>query len=146
MRKTYFVLAVITLVLGAAIYPLFRGPNLLIWRILPKPGFWDICRILLDEKRGILSVLVDSGPDFLWFLSGICVLRGVWLHEPKTQAVYIIIFYIIAAGYNAGQYFGVVPGTFDVIDLLTMSGVALTEGIIFTTFIKRRIKHGEKKC
>jgi len=102
-----------------------------------------MCRIPF-EKGGFLSVLADSGPDCLWLLSGIFALRGLWFFEQKTQAVYIAIFYTIAAGINAGQYFGVIPGTFDFIDLLTMSGVALAEGVIFNIFIKRRIQHDEK--
>jgi hypothetical protein len=139
MRKAYFVLAAVSLVCGAAIYPLFRGPDLLVWNVLPKPGFWDMCRIPY-EKGEFLSVLTGSGPDCLWLLSGIFVLRGVWFHERKTQAAYLAVFYTSAAGYNAGQYFGVIPGTFDFIDLLTMSGVALTEGIIFIFFIKKEKK------
>jgi len=142
-RKAYFVLAAVSLLCGAAIYPLFRGPNLLVWTVLPKPGFWDMCRIPF-EKGGFLSVLADSGPDCLWLLSGIFALRGLWFFEQKTQAVYIAIFYTIAAGINAGQYFGVIPGTFDFLDLLTMSGVALAEGVIYKFSSKRRIQHDEK--
>ena len=146
-REAYFVLAAISLVCGAAIYPLFRGPNLLVWNILPKPGFWDKASLLGKipyEKGGFLSLLSGSGPDCLWLLSGILVLRGVWFFEQKAQVVYLAVFYTIAAGYNAGQFFGVVPGTFDFFDLLTMSGVALTEGIIFTFSSKRRKQHDEK--
>ncbi|MCL1931793.1 MAG: hypothetical protein FWF55_08250 [Treponema sp.] len=146
MRKAYFVLVAVSLVCGAAIYPLFRGPNLLVWNVLPKPGFWEKASLqgkIPYEKRGFLSVLTGSGPDCLWLLSGILVLRGVWFFERKTQAAYIAVFYIIAAGYNGGQYFGIVPGTFDFLDLLTMSGVALTEGIIFTFSSKRRKKDEE---
>ena len=143
MRKAYFILTAVSLACGAAIYPLFRGPNLLVWNVLPKPGFWDKTSLLDKisyEKGGFLSVLSGSGPDCLWLLSGIFILRGVWFFERKIQAVYIAIFYTIAAGINAGQYFGVIPGTFDFFDLLTMSGVALTEGVIYIFFIKKEKK------
>jgi hypothetical protein len=133
------VLAAVSLACGAAIYPLFRGSNLLVWTVLPKPGFWDLCRIPY-EKGGFLSLLVDSGPDCLWLLSGIFALRGVWFFEQKAQAAYIALFYLIAVGYNAGQYFGIVPGTFDFFDLLTMLGVALAEGVVFVFSSK-----GEKR-
>jgi len=141
-RKAYFVLAFIFLICGAAIYPLFRGPNLLVWNVLPKPGFWDKANILGRipyERGGFLSILMDSGPDCLWLLSGIFILRGVWFLERKAQAVYIAFFYTIAAGYNAGQYFGIIPGTYDFLDLLTMSGVALAEGVVYRFSSKRRI-------
>jgi hypothetical protein len=145
LQTKYFTLAVILLVCGAMIYPLFRGPNLLIWTVLPKPVFWDMCRIPWNEKSGFLSVLAGSGPDCLWLLSGIFVLRGVWFSDTKTRAIYIALFYCIAAGYNAGQYCGIVPGTFDLFDLLTMSGVALTEGVIFNIFIKNKEKNYDEK-
>ena len=99
-------------------------------------------RIPVNTNNAVMSVLVYSGPDFLWVLSGICFLRGLWYREQKTQKAYIVSFYLLAAGYNAGQYFGLIPGTFDLIDLLTMSGVALAEGIIFALFTRR--KHHEK--
>ncbi|WP_461255797.1 hypothetical protein [Treponema sp. R80B11-R83G3] len=146
MRNIFFILAGISMAIGALIYPLFRDPNLLIWNFFPKPVFWDMCRIPINEKNVLTAVFVYSGPDFLWLLSGIFLLRGVWLFQPKTQDVYIAAFYIIAAVWNTGQYFNIVPGTFDFLDLLTMSGVALTEGIIFNFFIRRRIQNDEKKC
>ena len=141
MRITYFVLSAISMLCGAIIYPLFRGPNLLIWKIIPKPYFWDLLQIPLDWSEGILAILIGSGPDFLWFLSGIFLLRGLWFNNLKTQNIYIILFYIIGAAYNAGQYFGFVPGIFCIIDLLTMSSVALIEGIIYYFFIQRRINY-----
>ena len=102
-------------------------------------------KIPINEKNGLISVLIGSVPDCLWFLSGIFALRGLWFFEQKQQRVYITLFYFIAAAYNAGQYFGVVPGTFDFFDLLTMLGVALTEGVIYNFFIKNKEKQHDEK-
>ena len=135
-RVIYYMLSLFSLVCGAAVYPLFRGSNLLIWNIVPKPVFWGMGQTSFP-KESIASVLAGSGPDFLWTLSGICVLRGLWYHEPKIQKRYLVFFYLTAAGYNLGQYWHFIPGTFDILDLLTMSGVALAEGIVWTFFIRR---------
>jgi len=143
IRKNYFILSVLSLVSGAAVYPLFRDSNLKIWAVVQKPNWWGMAKIP-HAKTGLISVLVNSGPDFLWLLSGICLIRCLWHCEQKTQKVYLAIFYLIAIGYNACQYFGVIPGTFDLFDLITMSGVALAEGIIFIFFIRR--KQNEKIC
>jgi len=142
-RTTYFVLSAVSMICGVLLYPLFRGPDLLIWKVIPRPDFWETLKIPLDWSEGILLVLIGSGSDCLWLLSGIFLLRGLWFYKQKIQTIYIIIFYIIAAVYNAGQFFGIVPGVFCVIDLLTMSSVALAEGIIYHTFIKRRIAYEE---
>ena len=90
-------------------------------------------------KKGIASVLVGSGPDCLWFLSGICVLRCLWYHDLKMQKLYLAIFYLIATGYNLGQCFRLMPGTFDLLDVLTMLGVALAEATIWKFFKERTI-------
>ena len=63
-RAVYFMLALVTLACGTAIYPLFRGPDLLLWNIAPKPGFWGI-RQLPYPKAVIASVLVGTEQDFL---------------------------------------------------------------------------------
>ena len=139
-RAAYFITAFMTMACGAAIYPLFRDPDLLIWNIIPKPGFWEQLRIPVNVENAFISVLVYSGPDFLWCLSGICLLRGMWYNDRKMQRLYLIPFYFIAAGYNAGQYFGLIPGTFDILDLLTMSGVALAEGMIWNFFISKELR------
>jgi tetratricopeptide (TPR) repeat protein len=146
IKKNYLILSILSLVSGAAVYPLFRNSHLLIWAVVQKPNWWGIAKIP-HAKTGIISVLINSGPDFLWCLSGICLIRCLWHCEQKTQKVYLAIFYLIAIGYNVGQYFGVIPGTFDLFDLITMSGVALTEGIIFIFLsgeskMKRFVKHG----
>jgi len=143
-RRLYFAFAILSLVCGIGLYVFFRGSNLLVWSIFPIPKFWDVLKIPLNEKS-ILSVLFGFVPDCLWLLSGIFALRCYWFFELKTQALYILIFYLISAGYNIGQFFGIVPGTFDLFDLLTMLSVALIEGIIFNFFIKRRIQNDEEK-
>jgi len=100
-------------------------------------------RIPLSSKGGLLSIFIDSGPDCLWLLSGLFVLRGLWFFKRKTQTVYITLFYLIAGNYNLGQYFGIIPGTFDFIDVFTMSGVALIEAVVFIFFVKGRIQDEE---
>ena len=141
VRKWYYLFAVITLLCGAAIYPLFRGSDLLVWQVIPMPGFWEMLRLPVSTTSNLfMIVFVYSAPDFLWLLSGIFFLRGLWYFQPKTQTVYIIALYIIAAGWNAGQYFGVIPGTFCYVDLYTMSGVALAEGITYKFIVKKESK------
>ena len=138
-RTSYFRLSVILLVCGAIIYPLFRGPDLLIWKIISKPYFWEFFRISFDwTKNGFLSILIGSGPDCLWLMSVILFLRGLWFFNVKIQTIYILLFYIIVIIFNTGQFLGIIPGIFCIIDLLTMLGVALAEGIIYNFLIRRR--------
>ena len=145
IRSKYFIFAGISMLVGAAIYPLFRSCDILVWQILPEPSFWHIFHVHIHTNDPIILFFIYSGPDFLWFLSGIFLLRGFWLFEPNNQNKYLVVFYIIVFGLNVGQYLRIVPGTFDLIDLLAISNVALIEGIIYNVFIKRRINYDEKK-
>jgi len=145
IRRIYFVLAAISLICGTAVYILFRDSDLLVWTVLPRPAFWDMWKIPINYRSNFITVLAGSAPDCLWLLSGIFALRGLWFFELKTQTMYVLVFNFIALSYNMGQYLGIVPGTFDYFDLLTMLSVALAEGIIFFTFIKRRIQDDEEK-
>ena len=92
-RKLYFSIALVTLFCGLAFYTLFRSSDLLIWNILPRPIFMDIWKIQYP-KYGFISILIGSGPDVLWFFSGICFLRGLWYFDIKNQTLYIVSFYL----------------------------------------------------
>ncbi|MCL2800951.1 MAG: hypothetical protein FWD28_04255 [Treponema sp.] len=74
-RNVYFILAALSLICGAAVYPLFRSSNLLVWEVFPKPAFLEMFRVSWDKDNVFLSVLIGSAPDFLWLLSGIFILR-----------------------------------------------------------------------
>jgi glycopeptide antibiotics resistance protein len=76
----------------------------------------------------------------LWFLSGVLLLRCLWAGQWKWQAVYIAVFYFLALTIEISQLGTNVPGTFDPFDLLFMGITALLEGVIYNSFIKRRIK------
>ena len=143
--RRYCILAVLALAGGAVIYPLFRGADLWVWQFIPRPHWWEMLRIPFDSTNAVVSALVYSGPDALWLLSGIFLLRALFFHERRIQSLYINIFVCIAIGIEAGQYFGIVPGTYDLIDLLFMSGVALAEGIIYTFIVTKRRKRNETK-
>jgi hypothetical protein len=51
---------------------------------------------------------------------------------------YSLVFCAAALSLEAFQGLGILPGTFDPLDLLVMGGIALIEGVIYTKIIKRR--------
>ena len=135
-RGVYLVLALLTMLCGMAVYPLFRGPNLLLWSVVPRPGFWEMWRMPYP-KEGIAAVLVGSGPDLLWFLSGILLLRFIWFYRIKTQRAYVLCFYGIGFIFEMSQLSEKVPGTFDLMDLFFMGMGAFTEALLHKFFVKR---------
>jgi len=140
-RTIYFAISLFTLLCGVAIYPLFRGPNLLVWGILPRPAFWGSWQMPYP-KGGLASVLAGSGPDCLWFLSGILFLRFIWFYRTKIQKGYILFFYGIGAVIEIIQLSEKIPGTFDLLDLFFMGIGAFLEALLHNFLLG---EHKERK-
>jgi hypothetical protein len=129
----------VSLIGGLAIYFFFRSRDVVLFAWLPKPPVLDSFFIPLKPST-FASFLRYNLPDMLWFLSGVLLLRCLWVGQRKWQTFYISVFYIIALTIEISQLGTNVPGTFDPLDLLFMGITALIECVIYNSFIKRRIK------
>jgi hypothetical protein len=146
LRFFYLLSAGFLLLMGIAIYVMFRSSDLLVWKVFAKPAFWNKYAIATSIENGnFLSILVYHGPDGLWLLSGIFLLRAIWLMQTKICMAYIGALCLIGILFEIGQYYKIVHGTFDFFDILTYLSVALVECIFFKLFIERRIFYDEKK-
>jgi hypothetical protein len=76
-------------------------------------------------------------PYGLWCLSGLLLLRGIWLHDVKWRAIYGGIFIAIVMSYVFLKLPKITPGTFDILDLVFMGFFAFIESLIFNMFIRR---------
>jgi hypothetical protein len=137
-RTLYFVLSPLLLVIGIAIYFLFRkNDGMVLFDWLPGLRARKGLAIQVDKNR-LATLAVYSVPDGLWLLSGMLLMRALWWATPKTGTVYAFIFCALAAGFELLQMTGHVPGTFDPADLVVLVCAAFVEGFIFKCFIKRR--------
>jgi hypothetical protein len=84
-------------------------------------------------------MLLFNLPDGLWFLSGLLLIRAIWLDNPKWRVIYFYIFFLIALFMEIIQIFEGIPGTFDFLDIGFMVFFALAESLIFNKFINRSI-------
>jgi hypothetical protein len=139
IRRRYGIASLSALVCGLAIYFFFRNRNVVLFTWLSKLPMLDSFLIPLKHSA-IASFLRYNLPDMLWFLSGVLLLRCLWAGHWKGQTVYITVFYILALIIEIGQLGENVPGTFDPFDLFVMGITALFEGVIYNSFIRRRIK------
>jgi hypothetical protein len=85
------------------------------------------------------SMFIFNLPYGIWCLSGLLIVRAVWLKNIKQRSIYGGIFITIVMSYVVWKLFGIIPGTFDVIDLIIMTSFAFLESLIFNLFIKRRV-------
>ena len=64
-------------------------------------------------------------------------MRSVWVDNHKTSQVYVGVYILFAFLFEVSQNFNIMPGTFDVLDLITMGIIALCEQIIYKIKFRR---------
>jgi hypothetical protein len=138
--KTFYgLLSLSALIAGMLIYLLFRDLNkMILFAWLPKPVFAGTALIRLEPSL-FSNILRYNLPDMFWFLSAILLFRYIWFYRTKIQKAYIVCFYISGAAFEISQLSEKAPGTFDAPDLVFMGIGALVEGLLYNTFINRRL-------
>jgi hypothetical protein len=129
---------------GLLIYFLFRNSDLLIFDWFGALRGFNTLYIPAGNNPVVLFI-INSLPGGLWLLSGILLLRAVWLTNKKWSRIYVLVFCLAAVVLETAQLFEQAPGTFDFFDLLCFGEIALLEGVFYTIFIAKGIKNYEQK-
>jgi len=80
IRITYGLLALLFLVMGMCIYLLFRDlNNIVLFDLVPKPSFLATPLISLNTDTIWGYLFVFNLPHGLWCLSGLLIIRAIWL-------------------------------------------------------------------
>ena len=139
LKANYGFLSILSLITGMFLYLLFRDfGTMIIFTWVPKPVLAGTVLILLKPSL-FTDFLMYNLPDALWFLSGILFFRFIWFEKVKIQKAYLLSFYVIGAIFEISQLSEKVPGTFDLLDLFFMGLGAFVEGLLYNTYIKRRL-------
>ena len=118
------------IILGGLIYILFRTEGLLMFQWAEALSLTD----LISRGRAAAAPLLPHVPEFVLF----CVPDGVWVFSATAffarlwhdgplwmRAVWIGITPAMAIGGELGQIVGLVPGTFDVLDMIAYIGATV---------------------
>jgi hypothetical protein len=125
---------------GMVIYAFFRDiSNMLLFHFFPKWSFLSELYIPLNADSIWSYMFIYNLPYGLWCLSGLLLVRAVWFGNIKWRMIYGGIFIAIVMTYVFLKLPGIIPGTFDALDLIFMGFFAFMESLIFNLFIKRRI-------
>ena len=140
LRGAYCVAASLALLGGIAIYVFFRDTNnLLVFRYFPQLLFLVEIRTIPVNTDTIWGYFfVFNLLHGLWCLSGLLVIRAIWLTNVKWWAIYGGTFITAASLLEFAQLNENIPGTFDVFDLTAYGVFALAESAIFNMSIRRR--------
>ena len=137
-KLSYYIAAFMAIFSGMAIYAFFRNTNnMLLFRFLPKWSFRNSLDISIEPDSIWSYIFIYNLPYGLWCLSGLLFIRAVWLINTKWRKIYGGIFITIVMFYVFLKLPGIIPGTFDVLDLIFMGSFAFLESMIFNMFIRR---------
>ena len=133
-RYFYFSFAFVTLLMGGFIYIHFRDANILFLTWLRYLNIdYSSIRQINQINSIIMNKIIYNLPNGLWVLSGLLFLN-TFSENKILLKDYSIIFITICMSYEIGQHFNVIPGTFDIFDIIAIiifSGIGLLANILW---------------
>lgn len=123
-RIIRIILSFIILIIGGLIYVACREKTLLMFSWFDSLGISgeiDTFRSIVDTE-GVYGWVINSLPDGLWLFSYMFLVDAIW-NGTKTISSYFFIYYLpsLALISEFLQYFGLIPGVFDWIDVFSYS-------------------------
>ena len=125
----------IILLAGIIIYILFRNQNLLLFHIFPKPSFLNIINFPVKTNSFLSNLFIYNLPGGLWFISGLLIIRAIWIDNQKWRITYSGIFTLLALILEISQLSLKIPGTFDLMDITLIFFIIFIDKIIFNKLI-----------
>jgi len=119
-RYSGFIFAFITISIGGIIYVCFRDENILLFAGLRYFNInYSLFRQVHLGNNFISEFIIYNLPNGLWALSGLLFLQ-TFLMDKKILNIYSLIYAGVCLLYETGQYFNIVPGTFDILDIVAI--------------------------
>ncbi len=109
------------LFLGGIIYLGWRSGNLVMFQLLEQCGMIDILIPIreLGNTYSLFDWMLYSMPDGLWLFSYMFIIDAIWNnHKNILRLLFLWSLPIIAIMSELLQYVSIIPGTFDIVDLL----------------------------
>ena len=122
LRRNLFLLSFLTLLCGTLIYLLFRVSTLKVFSWLNFLGIdfvnFDLRKNSINFAPKIPEWFIFSLPDGIWIFSYVVLMISIWNFNVNKQSLFwLAIIPIIAIFSEIFQIFGIISGTFDIIDL-----------------------------
>ncbi len=141
-------IAICPITIGGLIYLTFRVDTLKMFTWLDKIGIPSFFNFLRKneflQSLNIPNWVKYSLPDALWIFSFTYLMLLIWQFKITwSNALWIFIAPITGLYIEIGQLFKIIPGTFDIVDLLFMI-IALTIPFINTQIFNLKSINNEK--
>lgn len=137
----------LTLLLGGMIYISFRSATLKMFDWFDTINLLDTISnfrvFTLPFSVDLPNWFLYSLPDGLWLFSYLSLLLFIWNNKISKQNMHwLLLLPILAISSEIGQFFGIVPGTFDIIDLIFYTAGSVLPILFFTNL--KPINYHEK--
>ncbi len=144
-RITYIILFVILpICLGGSIYIIFRVKSLKMFSWFLQLNLSNEIELVRNHFSNyyLPHWILYNLPDFLWVFSFTSILLIIWNYTiSRANFIYIFVPMLIGILSELGQFFSMVSGTFDKIDLLFYLFGGLTS---IKMIAKLNLKNNEK--
>jgi hypothetical protein len=131
-RSRALVYAGLALALGVAVY-LVRPEEIAVFGIAGVSGPVHALRAALAPLRGMVPTsILGVLPDVAWAAALAWVLTRL-----RSSSAFLVAGFVLCAGWEIGQGLRIVPGTFDVADLVA-SIAAYAAVVLIARFIPRK--------
>lgn len=144
-NKIYLIFeSFIPLSVGGLIYILFRTDSLFMYRwfdFLNISGWiYSVRNSIHFIPQGFIKTIIDTVPNGLWMFSYIAFLLLIWKNEiNKKSILYFLLLPVISVMSEFLQKFGIINGTFDVLDIFSYTLGAVFPLLIHFKKIKLKI-------
>jgi len=120
LRISEITFGLIALLIGGLIYIVFRDEHLLMFRWFDELGLSMFLGNLRAEygHHNLYGWIKDSMPAGLWLFSYLFIIDSIWWKEKGiVYMCFIYVLPIVSIGSEIMQYYKIIPGTFDVLDI-----------------------------
>lgn len=121
-KKVYgLIFPLLPVLIGGLLYICFRNENILLFSWIRFVNIdYSFLRHIVIADNLISSYIIYSLPNGLWVLSGLLLLKYFLKNENRVYLFYATVFILISISIEVCQLYGIVPGTFDILDLVTI--------------------------
>jgi hypothetical protein len=138
-KSLHLLIGLLPTIIGGFIYIIYRSDSLLMFKWFDYLGLESIINILRNSSIANIKlpdILIYSIPDALWIFSFTYIMLLLWDFKISKQSIiWILIGPIIGIGSELLQYISIIPGTFDINDLI-LSTISAILPFSFLTFKK----------
>ena len=140
MSRTIFIWGLISIFFGGLIYLGYRDESLIMFNWVDTLKLAPYVNIYREWLYPTISVLPNSFiyslPNALWSLGGLLLIASIWANESIERYIWSLIFII---GVLSSEFLQgiIIPGTFDVIDILYIFLSIITANRIIKIKLRR---------